>query len=169
MDFVYLDPPDLRELVRDEDGFFTLYRHILPPGAPRLGFIGYASSIGNTVTSEVCAHWLAAAFQGEIELPARETMHAEIEKVKAWSAEVFPRAEDGHLIAVHFIAFTDQLLRDMGVSTHRAGNIVAEYFGRCHAERFAGIGAERRADPAVSAAAGDDQRPIIDPPEGGGT
>ena len=140
MDFL---SPELRELVRDDDGFFTLYRHILPPGAPNIGFIGYASSIGNMLMSEICAHWLSAAFQGDLDLPDDEAMHAEIEKVREWSEEVFPRSGGGHVIGPYFVGFTDQLLRDMGVATHRANNVVAEYFGRCHAERFAGIGAER--------------------------
>ena len=43
-----------------------------------------------------------------------------------------------------FYRFSDQLLREMEVATRRADNRVAEYFGRCHAERIAGIGAERR-------------------------
>ena len=139
--------PDLRELVRDDDGLFTLYRHILPPGAPHIGFIGYASSIGNMLMSEVCAHWLAAAFQGELDLPDRDIMYAEIHEARAWAEEAFTGAIDGHLVGPYFIDFTDQLLRDMGVTTRRADNLVAEYFGRCHAERYVGIGEERRGGP----------------------
>jgi cation diffusion facilitator CzcD-associated flavoprotein CzcO len=50
--------PALRAEVQ-RDGKFHLYRHIVPPTEQRLGFVGYASSTNNMLTSEIAAHWLS--------------------------------------------------------------------------------------------------------------
>lgn len=136
--------PELRRVVRDDDGFFTLYRHILPPEEPRLGFIGYATSIGTCLSSEVAAHWLASHFRGQMELPDNKQMYREIAKVKEWAAKYLPRESSGHAVAAYLIDFLDQLLRDMDLPVHRAGNVVTEYLGRFHADRFKGLGEQRR-------------------------
>jgi cation diffusion facilitator CzcD-associated flavoprotein CzcO len=68
---------ELRDEVR-KDGKFHLYRHILPPREPCLGFIGYASSIACQLTSEIAAHWLSQCFRGELKLPSVSAMEREI-------------------------------------------------------------------------------------------
>lgn len=140
----FLDPA-LRRKVRDDDGFFTLYRHILPPRECHLGFVGYAASIGTTLASEVAAHWLAAHFRGRMALPDPETMEEEIAKVKHWAATMLPKERDGHAIAVYLLDYLDQLLGDMNVSTRRADNWFAEHFTRIHAKRYGGLQQELRA------------------------
>ncbi|HJL18615.1 MAG TPA: NAD(P)/FAD-dependent oxidoreductase [Sandaracinaceae bacterium LLY-WYZ-13_1] len=136
---------DLQAHVLDDDGFFTLYRQILPPREPGLGFLGYGSSLGTTLTSEVGAHWLAAHFGGQMSLPEPEVMDSRIDAVKEWAARMLPRESGGHLIAVYVVDYLDELLRDMGVPVKRLDNWFVEHFGRVHAERYAGLGDERRA------------------------
>ena len=136
--------PSLRDPVCDDDGFFTLYRHIVPPREPRLGFIGYASSIGTTMSSEVSAHWLSSHFLGRMERPDEDRMYEEIGKVKQWAEVYLPRESSGHAVAVCLVDFLDQLLRDMDVPVHRASNWCSEYFGRVHASRFRGLQEQRR-------------------------
>lgn len=135
--------PALRHLVRNE-GRFCLYRHILPPEEPNLGFVGYASSIGNTLTSEIAAHWLASHFQNMIDLPETEEMYEQIERVHDWATEMLPAASEGYLIGPYITHYIDELMRDMGLSAHQAGNFVEECFGRFHPRRFEGISEQRR-------------------------
>jgi cation diffusion facilitator CzcD-associated flavoprotein CzcO len=142
--------PGLRDAVRDDDGFFTLYRHILPPEERRLGFIGYATSIGTSLSSEVAANWLATHFREQMKLPEDDQMYKEIDKVKKWAARYLPRESSGHAVAGYLIDYLDQLLRDMDLSVHRADNWFTEYFGRIHADRFEGLGEARRSRAQAS-------------------
>jgi cation diffusion facilitator CzcD-associated flavoprotein CzcO len=136
--------PALRKAVRDDEGFFTLYRHILPPAERCLGFIGYATSIGTPLSSEVAAHWLGSYFRGQMELPGDQEMYAEIAKVKAWAAKYLPRESSGHAVAAYLIDFLDELLRDMDLPIHRTNSRFKDYFGRFHADRFNDLGRQRR-------------------------
>jgi len=132
--------PELRALVF-QDHFFMLYRHILAPDERHLGFVGYASSIGNMLTSEISAHWLSSVFLGRMDLPPPGEMYAQIERVRRWTEEMLP-GSGGFLIGPYIVDYLDELMRDMGLSTHRVSNPLEEYFGRFHAERFCGIGEE---------------------------
>lgn len=134
--------PDLRKAVR-RNGQFRLYRHILPPAEPHLGFVGYASSGTCPLISELSAHWLSQCFRGELGLPSVTEMEQEIDRVLAWTAEVFPERAAGYFIGLYIAHFADDLLRDMGLRTRRSGNIFSEYFGRFWAERYTGIAEER--------------------------
>ena len=143
---------DLAGLVRDEDGFFTLYRHTLPPRERDLGFVGYASSLGTTLTSEVAAHWLAAHFSGQMTLPSPAAMDREIEEVKRWARRLLPKERSGHVISAYVVDYLDDLLEDMGLPVKREDNWFAEHFGRIFAERYAGLGDERRDVPRLAPA-----------------
>src|SRR5439155_8560512 len=77
----------VRREVEREDGF-QLYRFILPPAVPRLGFIGYNSSTACQLTSEVAAHWLSDRFLGRLRLPDVDEMDREIARVRHWAADV---------------------------------------------------------------------------------
>ncbi|PSQ95468.1 MAG: hypothetical protein BRD55_10555 [Bacteroidetes bacterium SW_9_63_38] len=75
--------PELQEVVKRE-GRFQLYRHILPPTEQRLGFVGYASSTNNMLTSEIAAHWLSECFLGALALPDVQTMNNAIAERHDW-------------------------------------------------------------------------------------
>jgi hypothetical protein len=128
------------------DGRFHLFRHILPPDVPRLGFVGYASSFVNTLTSELAAHWLAEAFRGDLDLPDRSEQERAIASVHSWADAHFSSGAKGDIfIGPHVGHYADELLRDLGLDPYRASNFIAEYFGRLLPHRYAGIGEERRA------------------------
>lgn len=135
---------DLRAAA-ERDGALTLYRHILPPREPRLGFVGFASSISSQQTSEISAHWLSDVFLGRVALPSAPEMEAEVERVGAWMADVFPRRPERQAIGPCIAHHIDDLLADMGRPTRRAGNVIAEYFGGYTPDRYRTLGEERRA------------------------
>lgn len=62
------------------DGQARLYRRMVPPGLPGLYFAGLVQPIGPTVPLvEVQGRWLAAVLAGQVSLPDRAEMEAEIE------------------------------------------------------------------------------------------
>lgn len=147
----FLDP-ELRRAVRRDDGF-RLYRHILPPAEPRMGFVGYASSANSPLTSEIAAHWLSQCFRGELQLPDRAAMEREITRVREWAARVFPKRSEGYFIGGYVAQYVDELLSDMGLPTRRAPSLLAEIGGPIWAERYADVPAERARLRATTAAA----------------
>lgn len=138
----FLDADLLRQV--ESDGRFRLYRHILPPRQPRLGFVGYASSTANQLTSEIAAHWLSQCFRGELSLPPVDEMEREISRVLEWAAEVFPGRSQGYFIGGYLAHYLDDLLRDMGLPRRRAANVVSEYFGPIWGERYRDVPDQRR-------------------------
>jgi hypothetical protein len=126
------------------DGHFRLYRHILPPGVPRLGFVGYASSLACQMTAEISAHWLSQSFRGELQLPESKAMEAEIDRVRDWLREAIPGRPDGYYVGPHVGHHIDELMADMGLRTRRKRSAVAEFLLPLFPRRYAGVGAERR-------------------------
>jgi hypothetical protein len=135
--------PELQTTVMP-DGHFRLYRHILPPGEPRIGFVGYASSLACQMTAEISAHWLSQSFRGELQLPERAAMEAEIDRVRAWLREAIPGRPEGYYIGPHVGHHIDELMTDMGLSTRRKQSAVTEFILPLFPRRYAGVGEERR-------------------------
>ena len=134
------------------DGAFHLYRHILPPDEPHLGFVGYAQSFMSALTSEMAAHWLSQHFRGELDLPSQQEMEREIARVRQWAEDVFPPAEGGYFIGPFIAHYLDDLMRDMGLRTVRTSNWLVEYFGRLLPRHYRGVPKERRRARSASSA-----------------
>jgi cation diffusion facilitator CzcD-associated flavoprotein CzcO len=126
-----------------QDGQFRLYRHILAPTEPKLGFIGYASTFNNMLTAEVAANWLAQVFRGDQRLPAEAFMQKEIDRVSAWSKDYTYRSS-GYFLGPVNVHYFDDLLRDMGLPEKRTNNFLTEYMGTTWPERYQGLAEERR-------------------------
>jgi len=141
-DVSILDPELHAEVWRN--GKFHLYRHILPPGEHRLGFIGYASAGNNALTSEISAHWLSECFLGNLKLPDVEKMEQEIGRLHRWASKVFPKRKEGYFVGGYVPSYVDELMKDMKLPTRRTGSFYAEYFKPAFADRYEGIGEERR-------------------------
>jgi dimethylaniline monooxygenase (N-oxide forming) len=125
-------------------GRFRLYRMILPPEVPCLGFIGYNSSTACQLSSELGAHWLSQCFRGELSLPSVEEMNRDIDRFHRWAADAFPDRSSGYFLGPHLVAYLDQLMRDMGLSTRRTRRALVEYFGRVWPSRYRDVASERR-------------------------
>jgi hypothetical protein len=134
---------DLRNRIQ-RDGAFRLYRHILPPTEPHIGFVGYASSTACQLTSEIAAHWLSQCFRGELALPSPSEMEREISRVQRWLGEILPGRPEGYFIGPFVAHYVEDLLRDMGLPTARSRNPLKEYFAPLWADRYANVTAERR-------------------------
>jgi dimethylaniline monooxygenase (N-oxide forming) len=111
----------VRAAVQDQAGVFHLHRNLVHPEVPRLGFVGYNSSLYSQLTSEIGARWLAEHFAGRLRLPPREAMLREVRERWEWLRTRRPRgtAHGTCLIPFNF-HYIDDLLRDMGARTRRA-------------------------------------------------
>ena len=127
-----------------KNGQFRLYRHILPPQQPALGFIGYASSTACQLTSEIAAHWLSQCFRGELALGSVAEMEHEISQVLQWAAEVFPARSQGYFIGPYLAHYLDDLLRDMDLLGQRTSNFFTEHFAPLWPDRYWDLGEQRR-------------------------
>lgn len=138
----FLEGEIRRRIERDEG--FQLYRMILPPEFPHLGFIGYNSSFSNTLTTEISAHWLSQHFRGELLLPSVKTMHEETERFRKWLVGLMPCHREGFFIGPFLTHYHDDLLRDMGLSPRRARDFVSENLLPMWPERYRTLWEERR-------------------------
>lgn len=134
---------DLRDAVV-QNGRLHLYRHILPPRHRALGFVGFASSTANALTSEMSAHWLSDVFLGQLDPGPPEQLDAEIASVLAWSATTFPGRPHGQFVGPFVSHYLDDLLGDMSVPTRRARSLLREYCAPLAPSSYATVGEERR-------------------------
>jgi dimethylaniline monooxygenase (N-oxide forming) len=114
-------PSDLKSTLLDENGDWMLYRHVLPPGVPRLAFAGFASSLFCPLTSEVTALWLAAHLESSPDLPLLRLPPPDEQKSLAQEQARWLRARTAgkHANATSITPFSmshiDELLDDMDV------------------------------------------------------
>lgn len=113
----------VRARVIDSQGRFRLYRHLVNPDVPDLGFVGYNNSLFTPVTSEVGARWLAAYLANRLDLPDAPTLHREIDVQLDVGARARPLI--GKFTGVNVAPYTydhlDTLLRDLGETTTVSG------------------------------------------------
>lgn len=122
--------PRYRELVLDKTTGYQLFRNILHPQVPQLGFIGYNSSLFTTLTSEVAANWLVRYVQQSLQLPSPEEMIGDIQFMSQWRRNGRPIAAEfsGTCVAPFNFMHLDQLMRDMGLATTATRWTLYEFF-----------------------------------------
>ncbi|WP_158844011.1 flavin-containing monooxygenase [Saccharothrix deserti] len=122
--FPFLDP---KVRVHDSTGRMRLYRGIVPPGADRLGFVGFRQVFNNIMGVELTAHWLACHFRVALRTtPSEQEMQEAVDARLAWQEQVLP-GSGGYDFGPYDIHCADELMHDMGLPSRRAGNLPAEY------------------------------------------
>ncbi|RYY54934.1 MAG: FAD-dependent oxidoreductase [Chitinophagaceae bacterium] len=106
----------LQQLVKSSNGY-QLYRNIVHPAIPALGFVGFNSSLFSTLTSEIAAHWLLNYLDGTLDLPSKEEMVREVEYMTAWRNNSRPVSSEfsGTCVAPFNFLHIDTLMKDMGL------------------------------------------------------
>jgi hypothetical protein len=103
--FPFLKP----EVFAVRDGRVPLYRRMLPPDRPGLYFAGLVQPIGPTIPLvERQARWLAAVLAGELALPDRAAMEAEIAAHQAKLVRRYVNSER-YMLEVDFREYAGQL------------------------------------------------------------
>lgn len=124
----FLDAPT-RARVMGADGYFRLYRNILPPAEPTLGFVGYNSSLFCQLSAELAARWLAEFWTGGLIVPPVEVMARQVEDRLEWYRRHRPLDLESYrnaCVAPFNYRHFDELLRDLGAPTHKSRNRVLE-------------------------------------------
>lgn len=125
----FLDETHRKHIIGDK-GHFRLFRNIVHPDVPNLGFVGYNSSLFTTLTSEVAAHWLLRYAQGSLRLPAPDQIRDDMAYMDNWRKTGRPIAGEfsGACVAPFNFMHLDQLMRDMGLRTTATRWIPYEFF-----------------------------------------
>jgi dimethylaniline monooxygenase (N-oxide forming) len=106
-----------RRLIMGSNGQYRLFRNIIHPLVPQLGFVGFNSSLFTTLTSEVAAHWLVAYAGNQLNLPSPAEINDDMDYMDQWRTKVRPIAAEfsGTCIAPFNYMHLDRLMRDMGL------------------------------------------------------
>ena len=105
-----------RNLVMDEEGNFHLYRSMIHPDIPNLGFIGYNSSMFCPLTSEVASWWMLEYIKGNLALPQSEEIYREINTQFRWTKRNLPAdLAVGICVVPYSFHHLEELLEDMGL------------------------------------------------------
>ena len=136
--------------IRNQKGWFQLYRNVLPTDVPNLSFVGYNPSLFTPFTSELAAHYSAQYFKGQLDLPVASAMKTEIARHQAWLGQRVPH---GHSSGTCIIPFSfhhaDELMRDMGLKTRRTGNPIKEFMAPFNPGIYKGLTEELQALSSV--------------------
>lgn len=138
--FPFLPTEIRRKLEAEKDGT-QLYRHVIHPDVPNLGFAGNNAGFVYIALVEISALWLSAVFSGELTLPSRDEMTNAIEYITRWKRE-HSAPESTLLCAVNMRGqqYADVMLKDLGVNPYRKmPNIFAEVFTRYGASDYATV------------------------------
>lgn len=111
-----------RKLIVSPQGGYQLFRNIIHPLVPQLGFVGFNSSLFTTLTSEVAANWLVRYMENRLLLPSPAAINAEIDYINEWRRYDRPIAREfsGTCIAPFNYMHLDQLMKDMGLPAKRS-------------------------------------------------
>ncbi|TAE30824.1 MAG: hypothetical protein EAZ91_09365 [Cytophagales bacterium] len=132
--------------IRNQKGWFQLYRNVLPPDVPNLSFVGYNPSLFTPFTSELAAHYSAQYFKGQLNLPDAPAMKLEIALHHEWLAQRAPyNNASGTCIIPFSFHHADELMRDMGLNTRRTRNPIKEFMAPFDPSIYKGLTAELKA------------------------
>jgi hypothetical protein len=125
-------PAQYRALLESENDGVQLYRHIVHPRIPNVGFAGFNHGFMHIPSAELGALWLCACLDGYLELPAANEMEASIDHVQGWKrAHVGFEPSRAVAVSTRYQQYNDILLKDLRLRAHRkTPNILAEAFVR---------------------------------------
>ncbi|XP_057736754.1 probable flavin-containing monooxygenase 1 [Arachis stenosperma] len=116
-------------------GVMPLYRGTIHPLIPNMAFLGYVESVANLHSSEIRSLWLSALLDQKFMLPTVPDMLAhtleEVEVMKRTS-----RFYKRHCISTYSINHTDQICHDLGWTSWRKNNWLAEAFSHYSSEDY---------------------------------
>ncbi|QEH43042.1 NAD(P)/FAD-dependent oxidoreductase [Chitinophaga sp. XS-30] len=119
-----------REKIIAPDGSYQLFRNLIHPDVPQLGFVGFNSSLFTTLTSEVAANWMVQYEKGILQLPGRGKMAEDMRYIARWRKQGRPISSEfsGTCVAPFNFMHLDQLMRDMGLRTRATRWLPYEFF-----------------------------------------
>lgn len=101
---------------------YRLYKGIAPLSFDSIAFVGHVL-IGSYFRAAECqAIWATAYLDKQLAMPSLEERQAEVALSTAWCRRRYlSRGERGNWMVFELISYTDNLLEEVGLSSHRKG------------------------------------------------
>lgn len=125
----FLAEEDRAKLV-DADGQHRLYRNIVNPDLPDLGFVGFNSSFATVLSADLAANWLVRYADGQlVRQPTDDQMRRTIVEMVHWRRHIRPAAGSygGLCIAPYHFKHFDELIDDIGAKVRRRNPITEKF------------------------------------------
>jgi cation diffusion facilitator CzcD-associated flavoprotein CzcO len=132
-------PEALRAKLVDADGQYRLYRLIVNPDLPNMGFVGFNSSFCTVLCADLAANWLVRYADGQLaRQPTVQVMRDNIEMMLHFKRVERPAASvyGGLCVAPYHYRHFDELIADIGAKQTQR-NALAERFLPPDAEAYA--------------------------------
>ena len=94
---------------------------------PNMAFVGFIESVANLHTSELRSIWLARLIDNKFKLPTIDRMLEQVSK-EIEVAKRTTRFYKRHCISTFSINHSDEICEEMGWSSWRKKNVLAEAF-----------------------------------------
>ncbi|XP_057767713.1 probable flavin-containing monooxygenase 1 [Salvia miltiorrhiza] len=120
-------PDPFRSLLEFPSGMMPLYRGTINPLIPNMAFVGYIESVSNLHTAEIRCKWLSQLVDEQFKLPSAEKMLQQTTK----EMEIMKRTTRFYkrsCISTFSINHSDEICEEMGWSSYRKKNWIAEIF-----------------------------------------
>lgn len=115
------DPPDHNQSVVKRSPF-RLYKAIASLKCNSVVFLGHIAVGNNFRAAECQALWAVAYLDGKLTLPSQEDMEKEVALTVAWCKRRYlSKGVFGHWFYYDLIPYTDRLLEQISLSSHRKG------------------------------------------------
>jgi hypothetical protein len=110
-----------------------------------IAFLGHIVVGNNFRAAECQAQWAVAYLDGQLSLPSKEEMEREVAMSVAWSRRRYlTRGDLGHWLYFDLVPYTDALLEQLGLGSHRRKNKWKDFFSPCVAEDLKDLFSELR-------------------------
>ena len=117
-----------------------LYNCIAPLSDDSIAFVGDIHLSSAFRCAEAQAIWVTAYFDGVMKLPTQEQSEKEIAYMNAFSKRRYPsHGATGNYFHMDLIAYTDKLMKDIGLDSHRKGWWWKDLAYPCLASDFKGM------------------------------
>jgi dimethylaniline monooxygenase (N-oxide forming) len=108
----------------DRNGVFHLYRNLIHPDVPQIGFVGYNNSLSCMMSAELGSRWLVEYFKGNLTLPSRSKMLEAIYTNLEWRYRERARGLfSGTCVLPFTFHYFDDLMNDLGVRVRQNGSL----------------------------------------------
>ena len=117
-----------------------LYNGITPLSDDSIAFLGHILLSNSFRNAEAQAIWTTAYFDKNFRLPKTEQAEREIAYMNAFSKRRYPsHGATGAYFHFDLVGYTDKLMRDIGLNSHRKGSWWSDLTSPCLASDFKDI------------------------------
>lgn len=121
---------------------FRLYKHMIPLKSEMSGivFLGHIVVGNNFRAAECQALWAVSYLDGHPILPSPEFMSEEVAMNLAWCRRRYlEKGKLGHWLYYDLVPYTDALLEEIGLTSHKRKGRLKNFFTPCVAEDLKGL------------------------------